>query len=114
MPPKPNKPQQPDTTPADFPVQSHLRQLPGADYSYTVELVATINQQLGKLIEAVDTLKSVVKEQGEKLNTVARDVHTAKVVTWVVLGIISISGTFVGIALKAVFDYLLRTRVPQR
>lgn len=69
---------------------------------------------LGKLTEAIETLKSSVKAQGEKHETVARDVHTAKVLMWVVLGIMSFFGTVGGIALKALFDYYLRTQVPQR
>jgi hypothetical protein len=115
MPSKPTKPPQPvDTTPADFPVQPQPRQLPGADYSYTVELVATIHNQLGKLTEAIDTLKGSIKAQGEKLDSVARDVHSAKVIMRVVIGIIIFLGGIGGIVLKAFFDYFLRTHVPQK
>jgi len=68
---------------------------------------------LGKLTEAIENLKESVKGQGQKLDSVARDVHTAKVIMWVVVGIISFLGAIGGIALKALFDYYLRTRVPQ-
>ncbi len=68
---------------------------------------------LGRLTEAIETLKGSVRTQSDKLESVARDVHTAKVIMWVVLGVVGFLGTFGGIALKALFDYYLRTRVPQ-
>lgn len=56
-------------------------QLPGADYSYTVELVARIENQLGKLTEAVTSLKETTKEHGTELRAIGKDVHAARVVT---------------------------------
>jgi hypothetical protein len=87
---------------------------PSGDYSYTLEVVMGMQATLGKLTEAIDTLKGSIKSQGEKLDSVSRDVHTAKVVMWVAIGITSFLGTIGGIALKALFDYFLRTQVPQK
>jgi hypothetical protein len=101
------------TSPEDYPVSSP-HSFPSGDYSYTLEAVMGMQATLGKLTEAIDTLKGSIKAQGEKLDSVARDVHTAKVVMWVVIGIISFLGTVGGIALKALFDYFLRTRAPQK
>lgn len=74
------------TTPPQYDVPPP--QLPGADYSYTVELVGSIQNQLGKLTEAVDSLKTQSKEHGIELKTIAKDVHAAKVVFGVVGGLI--------------------------
>jgi len=69
---------------------------------------------LGRLNEAVDNLKASSKSHGDKLESIGRDVHAAKVVVGVVGGIITLLGIFLGIILKALFDYLLRTQVPQK
>src|SRR5207245_1759622 len=100
-------------TPEAYPTTPQ-QQLPSGDYSYTLEAVMGMQATLGKLTEAIETMKGSIKAQGEKLESVARDVHTAKVVMWVVIGLMSFLGGIGGIALKAAFDYFLRTRVPQR
>jgi hypothetical protein len=67
-----------ETTPEEF-VTSGSSQLPSGDYSYTVELVGSMQRELGRLTEAVDELKSQSKAQMEKLDTVRMDIHAAKV-----------------------------------
>ena len=69
---------------------------------------------LGKLTEAIDTLKGSIKSQGEKLDSVAKDVHSGKVIMQVVIGTMIFLGGIGGIVLKAIFDYYLRTHVPQK
>jgi hypothetical protein len=100
------------TTPEAFPTTAP--QFPSGDYSYTLEVVMGMQATLGKLTEAIDTLKGSIRAQGDKLDSVARDVHTAKVVMWVVVGLMGFFGTIGGIALKAFFDYYLRTHVSQK
>lgn len=64
--------------PPDFPV-TPPPQLPSADYSYTVELVGSIQNQLGRLTEAIESLKEQTKEHGKELKTIGNDVHATKV-----------------------------------
>jgi hypothetical protein len=95
------------TTPEAFPTTAP--QLPSGDYSYTVELVGSIQHQLGKLTEAVETLKTKAESHSKELRDIGKDVHTAKVVMGIVGGIVTIIATFLGIALKAYLDHLWRT-----
>jgi hypothetical protein len=94
------------TTPEAFPTTAP--QLPSGDYSYTVELVGSIQHQLGKLTEAVETLKSKMESHGKELAAIGRDVHTAKVVLGIIGGLVTIIATILGIALKAYLDHLWR------
>jgi hypothetical protein len=82
-------------------------QLPGADYSYTVELVGAIQNQLGMLTEAVNSLKEQSKETSKKLDDVRMDVHAAKAAGKALLWIVGIVGTLLGLFLAAYFRQLL-------
>lgn len=62
--------------------------LPSGDYSYTVEIVMAMQHTLGKLSEAVDTLKTTQAQQGQKLDGIDKKVYA-------------------GIALLAVFGAIL-------
>ena len=95
------------TTPEAFPTTAP--QFPSGDYSYTVELVSSIQHQLGRLTEAVESLKDQTKEQGAKLGKISQDVHAAKVVIGIVGGFIGLVGIFLGIVLIAAFEYLIRS-----
>jgi hypothetical protein len=77
------------TTPSDFPAQPSQHAFPSGDYSYTVELVGAIQNQLGKLTEAVETLKTTTAAHGEKLSDIGRDIHTAKITLRIVGGILA-------------------------
>jgi hypothetical protein len=108
---KPPKPNQGDATPADFPIQPHAAQLPGADYSYTVELVGSINRELGQLTEAVNGLKEQAKDRDKKhedlvkeIRAVAFDVHGAKTAGKALLWVLSIIGTIIGICAGAYLE----------
>lgn len=92
------------TTPEAFPTTAP--QLPSGDYSYTVELVGSIQHQLGKLTEAVETLKAKADAHSKELTDIGRDVHTAKVVLGVIGGLVTVIATFLGIALKPYLDHL--------
>ena len=85
------------TTPEDYPTSAPPHAAyPSGDYSYTVELVSTIQHQLGKLTEAADALKEQVKEQGTELRKISQDVHAAKVVLSLVGGLILLAAGFFG------------------
>jgi hypothetical protein len=79
MPDPPKSRRSTSGTPADFPIQTPPLQLPGADYSYTVELVGDIQHQLGKLTEAVENLKEKAESHSKELRDIGKSVHTAKV-----------------------------------
>ena len=100
-PPKPSR-RSTSATPADFPVQTPPQQLPGADFSYTVEVVATINLALGKLTEAVDNLKDQTKEQGRELKSISKDIHAAKVAG----GLIAVGTAVLGWFIHEAIQYL--------
>ena len=94
------------TTPEEYSTTSSGSGLPGADYSYTVELVGAIQNQLGRLTEAIESLKEQSKEQGKKLDDVRMDVHAAKSAGKALLWIVGIAGALVGIVLTAYFRQL--------
>ncbi len=55
-----------------------------------------MQKTMGKLIEAVDTLKVESKHHGDKLDQIGKDVHAAKVVVSVVGGLIVLVAGFLG------------------
>jgi|SRR5450432_3892752 hypothetical protein len=87
------------TTPESY---NTTPQFPSGDYSYTVELVGSIQNQLGKLTEAVNGLSEKTKSHGEKLDSVCKDVHVAKVILAIIGAVILAFG---GIAFKAFLDH---------
>jgi hypothetical protein len=64
-------PRLPETTPSAY--QS------GGDYSY-MEIIMAMQNTMGRLTEAVESLKSQSKSHGEKLEEIGKDVHAAKIV----------------------------------
>jgi hypothetical protein len=110
MPDKEGKPTRAraSSTPEDFPTTppSHSG-YPSADYSYTVELVGAIQNQLGRLTEAINSLKEQTKEQSKKLDDVRMDVHGAKAAGKTLLWVVGVVGTLLGLFLAAYFRQLL-------
>jgi hypothetical protein len=81
MPERPRSPRgQGPTQPPDNPIPPP-QQLPSGDYSYTVELVARIENQLGGLTEAIKSIKETTKEHGVELRAIGKDVYAARTVT---------------------------------
>jgi hypothetical protein len=99
----------PPTTPEGYPTIPSGANYPSGDYSYTVELVGAIQHQLGRLTEAVDSLKEQSKKTGEKLDEVRMDVHAAKAGGKALLWVVGIVGTLLGIVLAAYFRKLFGT-----
>ncbi len=89
------KPQR-TTTPEDYPVSSSGSALPSGDYSYVLEIVMNMQGTMGKLTEAVESLKGESKHHGEKLDQIGKDVYAAKVVIGVVGALIVLVGGFLG------------------
>lgn len=74
----------------DYPVSASHEYHPGG-YSY-VELVSDIQHRLGRLSEAVETLKTESAAHGKKLSDIGQDIHTAKVT-------LKIAGWIIGVLL---------------
>jgi hypothetical protein len=107
------------TTPEDFPTNPP-RQLPSGDYSYTVELVGSINRELGHLAEAVNGLKEQSKDRDKKhdelvkeIRAVALDVHGAKAAGKALLWVVSIIGAILGICAGAYLQAQFPNRPPR-
>jgi hypothetical protein len=95
MPDKEGKPtrSRPSATPEDFPTTpSPQTGYPSGDYSYVLEIVMRMQESVGRLTEAVTSLKDQSKSHGEKLDSIGKDVHAAKVVIGVVGGLIVLVG----------------------
>jgi hypothetical protein len=58
-----------------------------SDYSF-LEIVMAMQGTIGKLNEAVESLKGQSKSHGDKLDQIGKDVHAGKVVVGVVGGLI--------------------------
>jgi hypothetical protein len=69
---------------------------PGADYSYTVDLVGSINREIGRISEAIDSLKLESREQSRELSEVAKQVYAAKVVVSVLGTLLVLIAGFIG------------------
>lgn len=90
------------TTPEDFPIQSPP---PSGDYSYTLEIVMQMQVTMGKLLEAVETLKSDSKEHRTEPKEIGKEIHGAKVALRWGIGIcVGLAGAIGWIA-KAYLDY---------
>ena len=96
------------TTPEAFPTTAP--QLPSGDYSYTVELVGTIQHQLGRLTEAVETLKTQTTEHGNKLSSIGQDIHAAKTTLKVVGAILAALLAFAGWVGNKAIDAFVQSR----
>jgi hypothetical protein len=88
--------------------------LPSGDYSYTVELVSTMNHQLGKLTEAVDSLKDQSRSHGQEIREISRDIHTFKVTATIVGAILAAAIAFAGWAINKGVDAYVQTYHPDR
>jgi uncharacterized membrane protein affecting hemolysin expression len=54
--------------------------LPSGDYSYILEIVMNMQLSVGKLIEAVDGLKTKQAEQAKKVDRLSHQIYAAIVV----------------------------------
>jgi len=70
--------------------------IPMVDYSFTLQAVMDMQKSVGKLTEAVESLKDQSKRQSDKLDQIGKDVHAAKVVVSVVCGLIIVAASLLG------------------
>lgn len=91
--------------PTRFPDVPPARQFPSGDYSYTLEVVMALQNSVGKLTEAVESLEAQNKGHSDKLEGIGKDVYAAKVIIAIFGGIITIATAFMAVALKGALDY---------
>jgi len=63
--------------------------MPSGDYTYTVEIVMRMQETMGRLTEAVDTLKTKQSDQTKKLEKLSQQMYAAIVLVVVFGGIIT-------------------------
>ena len=68
--------------------------------------LGSIQHQLGRLTEAVETFKEQSREQGARLDAVRLDVHAAKIAVRVLKWIVGGVGIIVGILLTAFLNHV--------
>lgn len=88
------------TSSEDYPSSSSAYS-PGGDLSY-VELVSDIQNRLGRLSEAVETLKESSKEHGAELKGMGKDLHAIKIVG----GILALAASGLGWIIHEVVQYM--------
>ena len=102
---RPRAPRGDSTTPEDYSVVSSSAASSG-DFSYTLEVVMSMQATLGKLTESVNALKEQSKDHGKELKEISKDVYAAKVLGKTLLGIVGVVGTLLGLILAAYFRKL--------
>ena len=99
-------PRMPDTTPPNYPSPTH---------DFTLQAVMHMQETIGGLVEAVESLKDQSKERDRKLDeivkeihSVGRDVHAAKAIgrtlLWVIGAVGALLGTVIGACLQGRFS----------
>jgi hypothetical protein len=68
---------------------------PSGNYSF-LEIVMSMQNMLGRVCEAVESLKTQAKHHDDKLDQIGKDVHAAKVVVGVLVGIVLAGAALVG------------------
>ena len=94
-------------TPSEFPTTAPQTVYPSGDYSYILEIVMNMQSAMGRLEEAVNSLKSQMAENSKELRSTSSDVKTAKVVASVVGTILVGAIGLVGWIAKAYLDYVM-------
>jgi hypothetical protein len=80
--------------------------VPMVDYSFTLQAIMEMQKSVGKLTEAVESLKEQTRGHGHKLDQIGKDVHAAKVVIGVVGSLILVAAGFLGWIINTLFQYL--------
>ena len=89
----PKKEDRPPSVPTSF--AETTPPLPTGDYSYVLEIVMRMQESMGRLTEAVSSLKDQSKAHGEKLDNIGKDVHAAKVVVSFIVALILVVGAVI-------------------
>lgn len=78
---------------------------PGHDYSsFLFQQMMEIQRNIGQLIQAVTTLTAESKDQNTTIKGLSHKISVAQGALWVLVGIISASGVFVGFFLNKIWN----------
>jgi hypothetical protein len=98
----PKKEDRPPSVPTSF--AETTPPVPSGDYSYVLEIVMNMQMSMGKLTEAVESLKSQVKDHGVEIKAISTDIHTAKTTLKIIGGILTVGLAFAGWAINKGVD----------
>lgn len=87
----------------DYPVTSSYAGHHPGDYSY-VELVSDIQNRLGRLTEAVESLKVQSKDQAQELRDIAKDVHAFKFGLRIIGAVLVLASAIIGFLLNHIAE----------
>jgi len=104
VPKDPQKGPRGPTAPPEFPITPPPSSFPSAEYSYILELVGTIQHELGKLTEAVESLKVQSKDQAKELKDIAKDVHAFKFGLKLIGGVFVLASAIIGFLLNHIAE----------
>lgn len=80
---------------------------PGPNYDFILQGVFNIQNTIGKLAEAVETLKTESHSQRDKVDQIGKDVHAAKVVVRLVGGAVLLAFASMGWIIYEILPYVL-------
>ena len=69
-------------------------------------MAAVTQNELGRLTEAVESLKEQARHHADELQSIGKDVHAAKVGIRIIIGIFLIAGSTTGFLLNRLADLL--------
>lgn len=90
----------PDTTPQVY---------PGQHYDFILQGVFDIQKTLGRVTEAVETLKTESISQRDKVDQIGKDVHAAKVVVRLVGAAVVLAFAGMGWVIYEILPYVLHS-----
>jgi hypothetical protein len=85
---------------------SNRPSLSSGEIDLITEIVMGMQESIGKLTEAVDTLKKQSEKHGDKLDSIGKDMYAAKVILGLVGAGIVIGAGWLGIVIKGLVDHL--------
>ena len=77
---------------------------PSGNYSF-LEIIMSMQNAMGRLTEAVDTLKTESRHQRDKLEQIGKDVHAAKVVVGLAGALILLAAGAIGWVIYELLPY---------
>ena len=65
-----------------------------------------LESTLGRLTEAIESLKEHSKDHGKELKDIGKDAHAAKAGLKIVIGVLAVTGTVIGFLLNRLADLI--------
>ena len=100
------------TTPDDYPVAPPPSKLAAVDHSFVLQAIMEVQVSIGKLTEAVETLKAQSASHGAKIEELGRDVHAAKITIRVVGVLLTAAIALAGWLIKSGITEVVKLQLP--